>query len=409
MTRGTLVFLGLWVVTVVGAVAMVLTMASFLAATDTDQSLTLLLGIIAADVVLLGSMGVLIQRQRPRNRIAWVLVAAGALLVLTFNGFVVGALRYLLIGSDDVMGGIAALVAATTIGPALFLTLGLLPILFPDGHLPGPRWRWPVAIAIVLVLTPSLAGLLQPGPVNADLPDNPLGLDVPAVVALRGLTSLLTLSILVGAALGVAAVATRFRRSRGVEREQMKWLLASIAIIAVTVPISFVDTFLDDTGGFTIIDAVAMASLALLPISVAIAILRYRLYEIDRLVSRTIGWALVTGVLVAVFAGLVVGLQALLVDVTQGQTLAVAASTLFAFALFQPVRRRVQRTVDRRFDRARYDGERTAAAFTDRLRDQVDLRELESDLRRVTDQTVRPTKSGVWIRSVTKPDAQLTP
>ena len=110
-----------------------------------------------------------------------------------------------------------------------------------------------------------------------------------------------------------------------------------------------------------------------MPIVIGIAILRYRLYEIDRIISRTIGWAIVTGLLVAVFAGLVVALQAVLAPVTKENTLAVAASTLVAFALFQPLRRRVQRAVDRRFDRARYDGQRTVGAFAERLRNEVDL------------------------------------
>jgi hypothetical protein len=143
---------------------------------------------------------------------------------------------------------------------------------------------------------------------------------------------------------------------------------------------------------------VGYAGILAMPIAIGIAVTRYRLYEIDRLISRTIGWALVTGVLVAVFAGTVLGLQAVLARVTQGETLAVAASTLIAFALFQPVRRRVQRVVDRRFDRARYDGDRTAAAFAERLREQVDLAGLESDIAGVVDNALRPTSVGVWIR-----------
>ena len=134
------------------------------------------------------------------------------------------------------------------------------------------------------------------------------------------------------------------------------------------------------------------------PLAIGIAVVRYRLYEIDRIISRTIGWALVTGLLVAVFIGGVLALQALLADFTQGQTLAVAASTLVAFALFQPVRRRVQRAVDRRFDRARYDGERTAAAFAERLRDEVDLVTLAAELQGTVGAAVRPTISSLWLR-----------
>jgi divalent metal cation (Fe/Co/Zn/Cd) transporter len=143
---------------------------------------------------------------------------------------------------------------------------------------------------------------------------------------------------------------------------------------------------------------VAYAGILLMPIAIGVAVLRYRLYEIDRIISRTIGWALVTGVLVAVFAGTVVGLQAILTGFTQGQTLAVAASTLIAFVLFQPVRRRVQSVVDRRFNRARYDAEGTAAAFAERQRDQVDIAGLKVDLTGTIDSALHPRALGVWIR-----------
>jgi ABC-type uncharacterized transport system permease subunit len=134
------------------------------------------------------------------------------------------------------------------------------------------------------------------------------------------------------------------------------------------------------------------------PVSVGIAVTRHRLYEIDRLISRSIGWALVTGVLVAIFAGTVVGLQAIFTSITRGETLAVAASTLVAFALFQPVRRRVQTAVDRRFDRARYDSERTLAAFAERLRNEVDLASLEGDIAGTVVLALRPRSFGVWLR-----------
>ena len=132
--------------------------------------------------------------------------------------------------------------------------------------------------------------------------------------------------------------------------------------------------------------------------SVGIAVTRYRLYEIDRIISRTIGWATVTVLLGAVFVVLVVALQAVLAPVTDESTLAVAASTLVAFALFQPVRRRVQRAVDHRFDRARYDGERTAAAFGERLRNEVDLAGVETDFRDTVTTALRPRSTAIWIR-----------
>jgi DNA integrity scanning protein DisA with diadenylate cyclase activity len=148
----------------------------------------------------------------------------------------------------------------------------------------------------------------------------------------------------------------------------------------------------------TIFDVLGPFSLSLPPIAVGVAILRYRLYEIDRIISRTISYALVTGLLAATFAILIVGLQAVLTPFTGGQTVAVAASTLAVFALFQPVLRRVRRAVDRRFDRARYDGERTAAAFSERLRDQVDMETVTTDLRATVAGAIAPTDLGVWIR-----------
>jgi hypothetical protein len=143
---------------------------------------------------------------------------------------------------------------------------------------------------------------------------------------------------------------------------------------------------------------IAYAGILATPIAIGVAITRYRLYEIDRIISRTIGYALVTSVLVIVFAGAVLGLQAVLEPLTGGNTVAVAASTLIVAALFQPLRRRIQSTVDRRFDRARYDGERTVAAFAARLRDQVELDSLETDLQGVVGQTVAPTSLGLWVR-----------
>ena len=143
----------------------------------------------------------------------------------------------------------------------------------------------------------------------------------------------------------------------------------------------------------------AVMTYSSVPAAIAVAVLRYRLYEIDRIISRTVSWAFVTGILVVTFVALVVGLQAALDGITQGQTLAVAASTLVAFALFQPVRRRVQRAVDRRFDRARYDAEHTAAMFAERLRDEIDLETLTAELRATAAAAVRPREATVWLPS----------
>ena len=203
--------------------------------------------------------------------------------------------------------------------------------------------------------------------------------------------------------LAVAAVIVRFRRSKGIERAQLKWFVAAIFAVATFLTLGFADGGLDVglAAGTspTFFDVLAVASLSLPPIAVGVAILRYRLFEIDRIISRTLSWALVTGLLGAAFVGLVVGLQALSTKVTGTNTLAVAASTLVVAAAFQPLRRRVQGQVDRRFNRATYDAQYTTDAFAAKLRDEVDLARLRVALVDTVDEAVRPVSATVWLRS----------
>jgi drug/metabolite transporter (DMT)-like permease len=200
--------------------------------------------------------------------------------------------------------------------------------------------------------------------------------------------------------LGAAGLITRYRRGDRIERLQIRWLVSAVAITAIGFGGTAVSYALGSDGPpiSTSITLVAYAGILLMPIAIGIAVTRYRLFEIDRIISRTIGWAVVTGILGAVFAGTIVGLQTILADVTQAQTLSVAASTLVAFVLFQPVRRRVQSAVDHRFNRARYDAERTAAAFAERQRDQVNLAGLKVDIAGTIDVALRPRTLAVWIR-----------
>lgn len=199
-------------------------------------------------------------------------------------------------------------------------------------------------------------------------------------------------------AIAVVSTIARYRRSAEIVRLQLRWLMSSVAfvVIAVTAGITGFGLVGEQVGGLVWIPAIV--AYPTVPIAVGVAVTRYRLFEIDRIVSRTLGWAIVTGALVAVFATLVVGLQTVLVGVTQGQTLAVAASTLVAFALFQPVRRRVQSTVDRRFDRASYDARHTVDAFAEHLRTEVDLGRLRSALVATATDAVKPATASVWLR-----------
>jgi hypothetical protein len=199
----------------------------------------------------------------------------------------------------------------------------------------------------------------------------------------------------------IASLLLRYRRAHGVERAQIKWF----AVAGVGVILAFLVVVL--TGGFTtgplaIVGAVAWSAailgMAAIPLAIGVAILRYRLYEIDRLISRSIGWGVLTVILGAVFVGLVLGLQALLAPFTGSNELAVAGSTLLVFSLFQPVRRRVQALVDRRFNRRRYDAQVAVDAFSARLRDEVDLEILQRSLVTLVEATLEPTTTSLWLR-----------
>jgi len=203
------------------------------------------------------------------------------------------------------------------------------------------------------------------------------------------------LSIVLAAGLGVVAVAVRVRRSRGDEHQQLKWFLAAVSVAAIVVPLSMTDV----ASSLPFLGTLSIASLGLIPVTVAIAIVRYRLYDIDRIISRTISYGLITAFLLAVFLAASLGLQTLLSSVTSTSSLAVAGSTLLVTGLFSPARRRVQRVVDRRFDRARYDGERSANAFATRMRDVTDLSTVAVDLDATIRRALAPSKVGVWLRS----------
>ena len=351
-----------------------------------------------AGLGLYWGLGALIVMRADGHVVGWLFAVAAPLMASVFACYGLGSL----LSSSrppDPLGAWFFLVGALSFGPAIILTLPAVALTFPTGTLPGPRWRWPVGLVAALVAVWPLATAIRPGPIYDGAPDNPLTPWLPAVSpsmleVLRALEAVGSLSILLAAALGVAAMIVRFRRSHGDERQQLKWFLAAMAPAAVLLPMSLSEFF----SLFPLIDLLSVAALPIIAVSVAVAILRYRLYDIDRLISRTISYGLVTALLVAVFLLVNLGLQALLSQATSGNSLAVAGSTLLAAALFTPVRRRVQRLVDRRFDRARYDGERTASAFSVRMRDATDLPTVTHDLDVTVRQAIAPSRVGLWLR-----------
>ena len=341
-------------------------------------------------------VGWVLASRRPENPIGWIFLVIG---VSQAGTALLG--QYAAYGLQTRPGTVPLADIASWVGvwswvPGFVLLLVVI-LVFPDGSLPSRRWRpvlWLAGIAGFLLLVPNaiaawgyrgveLLGNAEPDTSNAPV--------IGALILASAVGNLLLIPVGVAS---LAGVAVRFRRSSTVERQQIKWFAAAAGVeVSLLVCTAFVSlTYPLDV-------LAALVVIPLVPIAVGVAVLRYRLYEIDRIVSRTIGWAIVTGLLVAVFAALVVALQALLAPVTNENTLAVAASTLVAFALFQPLRRRVQRAVDRRFDRARYDGQRTADAFAERLRGSRDLTTVDEALLATVASAMQPQSATVWLRA----------
>jgi hypothetical protein len=352
-----------------------------------------------AGLWLYWALGALIVMRAGGHVVGWLFAVAAAMMAWVFGCFALGFASESS-SPPDQLGGWFLLVGQLMFPPAVIVLLPAVALTFPTGTLPGRRWRWGVALVAAMVAVRMLVVLIRPGPIFDDGgADNPLTPLLPAatpngIQVLGALETISGLSILFACALGVAAIVVRFRRSLGDERQQLKWFLAAMAPAAVLLLIS-----LSELGTlFPIVNLLSVAALPILGISIAVAILRYRLYEIDRLISRTISYGLITGLLVLVFLVANLGLQWLLSFMTSGNSLAVAGSTLLAAALFTTVRARVQRIVDRRFDRARYDAERTASAFSARMRDATDLPTVVDDLHGTVRQAIAPSRVGLWLR-----------
>ena len=359
-------------------------------------------GILLAAVYALP--GLVLALRRPGQPIAWLLL----LIALAFalgTTVTTASPEALLAGEADAIGELTAW--AGTTGWVLFFAgfLGIQ-LTFPAGTFAGGRWR-AVSFALIAVYV-VIGGLLAFGPtIPVDLPGQPVSIQVPNPFGLPFLAeldedtpgaALLFPMLLVGQVVALLVMLARFRRSTGLERLQYRWLGSATAVVVLgTLAWAVVAQGLQTD--ITLLPAVILGlTWPWLPISVVIAVLRYRLYEIDRLVSRSIGWALATAMIVGVFAGGVVAFGALLSGLAQGQAVATAAATLLAFALFQPLRTRLQRIVDRRFDRPRIEAERTLQRHAERLAHVVELEVIERDVLATVAETVRPFAASLWIR-----------
>ena len=330
--------------------------------------------------------------RRPGNPIGWLYGAAGLAWAYTIP---LGPWVDQLLSEHRPLPFLAQLhVAFSEFGwaPAIGLGVTLPALLLPNGHLRSRRWRLVVVTSVTGFVLAFVGGALAPGPLEEMGIDNPLGLAGPAGAVASVLTIVGVLLHWLSLPPAAVCVILRFRSSRGVERQQMRWVAAGAAgavaglLLALPSGLGIAPDF---------VSHIIYPALLCPPVAIGVAVLRYRLYDLDRIVSRTLTYGLLTVLLGGGYALVVLGLGQLL---GRDSSLVVAAATLAAVAAFAPLRRRVQGLVDRRFNRRRYDAARTVDGFAARLRDQVDLDALHGELLAVVDQTVQPTRASLWLR-----------
>jgi hypothetical protein len=356
--------------------------------------------------------GGLITWRKAENTIGRLLLGIG--LAIGVDAFLGSYYTY---GLESRGGTLPGDELALVIGSAMWvifigLTGTYFLLLFPTGRLPSERWRpfaWATAVVLGLII---VAMLFTPGPLtDSGYPDvvNPLGIEsLGGPIRALNFALILLPVCMIG---GVVALVGRFRRSSGVERLQLKWLVAAGAVVAATFPLamgtSLAITYFDSSTevplAISLLQDLSLFSLPLIPAAALVAILRYRLYDLGLVINRTLVYGSLTALLVGAYLALVFVLQRLLSPVTADSDLAVAGSTLLVAALARPVRRYLQTFIDRRFYRRKYDAEQTLASFTARMRDEVDLNSLGSELTEVVLATMQPSHVSLWLKAQEEP------
>jgi hypothetical protein len=338
------------------------------------------------------TVGTLLGSRRPSHPVGWLLLGLGLLVVVNIVTF--GYVGYGLVARPGSLPAASYLAGIANGIQVLWLAcVSFVLLLTPTGSLPSPRWRWWARVAAAAPVLLVLLAAVDPHPLSPEHPEveNPLAVPIPTglLLTLAAVAALIVLATLIAAA---GSLVVRFRRARGVERQQLRWLAVGAALAAAALLVAV-------AGGAIGKDGVVLAALgtcvALLPLATGAAILRYRLYDLDRIISRTLAYGLLSLLLGGGYAAVVLGLGQLL---GQDSSLVVAGATLAVAAAFQPARRRVQAAVDRRFNRRRYDAARTIAAFSTRLRQEVDLDTLSAELLAVVGQTMQPASASLWLR-----------
>ena len=382
----------LWAFSVIGLVT-----STLLGQTTDEASFDAVYLSFVLFVLAFSTVGALVASRLPRNPLGWLL--CGSAIAYILGGLAVAYDDY----SETLPGPQFGEIIVAWIGSWVWSAgLGLLPLillLFPNGRLPTPRWRF-VARAPVLGSAMMISAVaFAPGKLPGTSSDNPFGVEgaesIGNIIGSVGFILLLT-----GLLAGVISIVVRFRRSSGLERMQLKWLVYSAAVTAVcTVVAVAVESALgssDEVSDFT--NTVITITWSLIPVSIGVAILRHRLYDIDRVINRTLVYGALTVVLAGVYVAGILVLQSLLEPLTQDSAPAIAGTTLATAALFRPARARIQRDVDRRFYRSRYDAAATVDGFGERLRHETDLDALASELIAVVSATIGPESASVWLR-----------
>ena len=360
------------------------------------QAISFPLAMTASAVV-----GGLVASRRPENPVGWFFLGSAFCLALT--GVAAEYATYGLLTAPGALPGALAMawLLSWLSVPGVMLLLFFVPFYFPDGRLVSRRWRWVVRVALIFCVSEALRSALRPGEIQDEGIVNPLGIEAlrPVFDLLDTLVFALYFTLLFASA---ASLVVRFRRSGSVERQQIKWL----ALSAGAIPVWFLTNAPIQAAApnlFLVVDSLVVS--ALIPVAAGIAILRYRLYDIDVVINRALVYGSLTATLALMYVGGVATTQTIFRALTgqeQQAQLAVVASTLVIAALFNPLRRRIQAFIDRRFYRRKYDAAKTLAAFNARLRDETDLNTLTDDLVGVVRETMQPAHVSLWLR----PEAQ---
>jgi hypothetical protein len=345
-------------------------------------------------------VGALIVAHRPGNTMGWLFSALGLLAAVMFLALEYAPFAYYTRPGPWPGAILAAWWSAWAPYTLFGLTVTFTLLLFPTGRLLSPRWRVVAWLAAMDLAAVTAAAALRPTLPSVDVP-NPIGVAGMADPQQGAVGAALQLLLSATALAAFASLVLRFRRSHGVERQQLKWFFFAAALLVAASPVL---ALLGPTLTPTVNNLAIGLLYALLPTAAGIAILRYRLYDIDRLINRTLVYGLLTALLAGVYASVVLILGQVFGRIgAEPPSWAVAGATLAVAALFQPARRRIQAAVDRRFNRRKYDAATTVEAFSTRLHQQIDLDTLSAELLATVDQTMQPTTASLWLRQAAKP------